>query len=106
MAVYEKEKRKNDERRGFPWWLLVVGFILGAAVMLVVTQSSSQSVNPDLMSAYSREELVLTATAVAEQFTSLESNGIQGIDSLAATATIIILQATQQQLMTAVAPTP
>lgn len=106
MVAFEKEKRKNDERGRFPWWLLVIGFVLGAAAMLIVSQSSSPSVNADLLSAYSREELALNATAIAEQLTSMGTNGVEGIEPLAITATTIILQATQQRVMTAIAPSP
>lgn len=106
MSTYEKEKRKNDERRSFPWWLLVVGFVLGAATLLIVTQTSSQPMNNVPLSNYSQEEIQLTATAIADQFISLEANGIQDVDALAATATVIILQATQNQVMTALPPSP
>ena len=68
MAVYEKEKRKNDERRGFPWWLLVVGFVLGAAAMLVVmqgrTSAPANTVNSNV------EGIELTATTIIEQATA------------------------------------
>src|SRR5690606_35841733 len=106
VSTYEKEKRKNDERRSFPWWLLVVGFVLGAATLLIVTQTSSQPMNNVPLSNYSQEEIQLTATAIADQFISLEANGIQDVDALAATATVIILQATQNQVMTALPPSP
>jgi hypothetical protein len=75
---FEKEKRKNDERRrGFlpVWaWTLIIGFVLGVVFMILV-----------LMSA--RVETVAYTTG-----DSLTVND----EALYATATYIIEQATQQ----------
>jgi hypothetical protein len=107
MAVYENEKRKNDAQRPFPWWLLVIGFISGVIVMLILTQGGqSQPVNVNSLSAYSREELQLTATAVADDITSLGTHNLEGVEPLFATATAIILGATQQAVMTAIETNP
>ena len=106
MAVYENEKRKNDVQRPFPWWLLVIGFISGVIVMLILTQGQSQPVNVNSLSAYSREELQLTATAVADDITSLGTRNLEGVEPLFATATAIILGATQQAVMTAIETNP
>jgi uncharacterized sodium:solute symporter family permease YidK len=107
-----KEKRKNDERRPFQWWLLIVGFVLGIAVMLVVGYLRPQPPSAVQAGQYSEVEIVQTATAIVEWATlmvqdplnltatvvSLEMAGREGdmIDPIAATATHIVEQATQQ----------
>jgi uncharacterized membrane-anchored protein YhcB (DUF1043 family) len=109
MEYAGKEKRKNDQRRPFQWWLLVIGFVLGIAVMLVVVQARTQPVN---ITQYTQGELAQTATYVVGQATlmvqdplhlsatavSLETAARDRalIDPIAQTATHIIEMATQQ----------
>ena len=115
MTFTEKEKRKNGDRRPFPWWLLVVGFILGAAAMGVAVQPRSQSTAQEYApgmeltathiiagatgTAQGLMEIVPTATALA--------NGVESdLDPFMITATHIVQQATLQVLETAIAPSP
>ena len=111
MAVYENEKRKNDEQRGFPWWLLVVGFILGAVAMLIVMQgrtpTTTDTANSDI------EGIELTATTIIEQATAMAQGTVFHVapvapvppesDAYAMTATTIVEQATQSAVMTSTA---
>jgi hypothetical protein len=109
MEYAGKEKRKNDQRRPFQWWLLVIGFVLGIAVMLLVVQFNRQ---PGNMIVYEQGGFALTATHIVEQATlmvqdpmhltatavSLETAARDRalIDPIAQTATHIVEVATQQ----------
>jgi hypothetical protein len=111
MAAYDKEKRKNDERGRFPWWLLVVGFILGAAAMLFVMQSRTSApantVNSNL------EGIELTATFIIEQATAAAQGALFQVipatplpferNPLVITATALVGQVTQRAAMTSTA---
>lgn len=59
----EKEKHKNDGRRGFPWWLLVVGFALGVAATLLILESRRQPVSTNIVG---DEGIQLMATRIIE----------------------------------------
>jgi hypothetical protein len=65
VAVYSK--RKNDDPRPFPWWLLVVGFGLGVLMTIIVLQGRIQP--PVSRTANMPEGLELTATSIIEQAT-------------------------------------
>ncbi len=101
MEYPEKEKRKNDERPRMQWWLLAIGFVLGVAVMLVVTQAgapqTSAAINqvaPDDI-AQTATAIILMATGQAEAMFDL-ATPISELDPLFVTATHIIEMATQQ----------
>ena len=100
MSDYaDKEKRKNDERRPFQWWLLVIGIALGIAVMLVVGYLRPQPPSAVQAAQHSEAEIVLTATAVVEQYNAGAANASDDLDPLAATATTIIHQATETAVL-------
>ena len=105
MDDVRKQKRKANAPRPFQWWLLVIGFALGAAFMLVVTSRNGQPAavyaggNPDTF--------YLTATHIIEQATASANrfqltspaNSLQltsPADPLLLTATAIIAQSEQQ----------
>jgi hypothetical protein len=123
--TFEKEKRKNEGRRGFPWWLLLVGFALGVAATLAVAQARSQPVSGNM--AYSEgsqltaTHLIEGATGTARAFGAYDplyatasamatpNDGTPGsaeLDPLIVTATHIVEQATLQSSETAAATTP
>lgn len=101
---FEKEKRKNDDPRRFPWrsvLLLVIGFTLGVIVTMLFTPSSNRST---VYFSSSDDNHYLTATRVVEQATNmaqgifLEPNNAQQAaqtDPIYITATFIIDRATQ-----------
>jgi hypothetical protein len=113
------EKRKNDERRHFPWrtvLLLVIGFALGVVVTLLVVPSRIETITYMSGDDFARSEISvvqpapeqigfdLTATRIIQQATQMagglfvEPNDSQAAlsdDALYATATAIIQQATQ-----------
>jgi hypothetical protein len=77
MGLLVGEKRKNEERRRIPMWvvLLVVGFILGAAFMLAFGPGSAPATvyvsgDSSLTTSNSSDEAIYaTATAIIEQAT-------------------------------------
>lgn len=82
---FEKEKRKNDQRRGFlpVWaWTLILGFIIGLIVMGVARPSGSDAVT------------AVNSGGNTIIYTSNASDGI--VDPFEVTATYIIIRATQQ----------
>lgn len=102
MASPADEKRKNDEkprRRGLPWWLLLLtGFALGIIFTLSVSMRSgtttvySLPMSPD---ALLREATLLVSEATLQAQAMQNHQIASQFDPLAATATAIILQATQ-----------
>lgn len=93
------EKRKNDQPRRFQWWLLVVGFALGVALTLALSTRTGQryvyvaDAPPDglwMTATYIVNEA--TAMAQVEQNAALQP---QPLDPLLATATKMVIQATQ-----------
>ncbi|MBC7811390.1 MAG: hypothetical protein H7175_09590 [Burkholderiales bacterium] len=93
-----EEKRKNDQPRRFPWWLLLVAFALGVIVTLLLTQpvgsvvtSQTQVLAPQSVEVLDTpippdvQDMVLTVTP-APLNSPLELN---------ATATTFIVEATQ-----------
>ena len=113
--------RDRMSPRIYPWWLILVGFVIGVFVTLVVTQSrpqtgvvyqpqnmqdillqATQLVRYGTMTAqvgYARIEpldpLLATAAALSTQ-TSFGDQLQAGVDPLLQTATAIVIQATQQ----------
>jgi hypothetical protein len=109
------EKRKNSDRRSFPWrsvLLLVIGFALGVIVTLLFTPSSSATITYMSSDDFARSEIsvvqpapddfALTATYIIQQATEM-ARGVfvtpdsPQADTLYATATAIIQQATATQ---------
>src|SRR5687767_11253469 len=119
MNIFGEEKRKNDERRHFPWrttLILVIGFALGVIVTLIFTPSGAGTITYMSGDDFARSEISvvrpapeqigfdLTATRIIQQATQMaggvfvEPNDAQvapSDDALYATATAIIQQATQ-----------
>ena len=108
-----KGKRKNDERRPFQWWLLLIGFALGIVVMLVVVQRNQtyglQEYPQEVLAQTAthiveqatlmvQDPLHLTATAIAQEVLAPEGAAREEavIDPIAQTATHIVEMATQQ----------
>ena len=103
MGPLSKEKRKNDAPRRFQWWLLLIGFVLGVVATVIALQGREQPATN--IPAFADEELYLTATSIivgATGTAQAESSGAPNsitpivIDPLAATATVLVEQATQQ----------
>jgi hypothetical protein len=120
MDTFE-EKRKNDDRRGFPWratFFIVIGFALGVIVTLIFAPGRVETVTYMSGDDFARSEISvvqpapdqngfeLTATRIIQQATEM-AGGIfstplpvqqsgQG-DPLFATATKIIQNATATQ---------
>jgi hypothetical protein len=107
MATFAGEKRKNDEQferqseqRRIPWWLmLLVGFALG----IIFTLSVSIGRGGTVTTVYSEtmpDHLMAQATLLVSEAT-LQAQAMQNhqtasqFDPFAATATTIIMQATQ-----------
>lgn len=111
MGVSEKEKRKNDRRGRFPWWLLVVGFILGAAAMLIVMQGRTSSPTNTVNSNF--EGMELTATTIIEQATATAQGILLEVvpvtpqpsesDPMVMTATALVAHVTRIAEMTSTA---
>ena len=97
MASLAGEKRKNGERRVFPWWLLVVGFAAGVLFTLGLQLGRGGTV-----SVYSAESIpdtfALTATQIINEATARAQaqNFAVPADPIQLTATAFIQQATQQ----------
>ena len=77
---FEKEKRKNDERRrGFlpAWvWTLIIGFIIGLIVMGSFASTRVQSVtyfSGDSASVVQDDALYATATYIIQQATATQA---------------------------------
>ncbi len=97
MTFFAKRKRKNNEQRPFPAWVIVL-IALGVVIVAVVlfrptaqTNSGASNVNPlsgniELTATY----LIQQATAVAQGTPPAASN----LDPFLLTATYIIQQAT------------
>ncbi|MEO8607184.1 MAG: hypothetical protein ABI690_04850 [Chloroflexota bacterium] len=107
---FEKEKRKNDQRRrGFlpVWaWTLILGFILGIVftiltVMTARVETVSYSSGDSLTSNTSDEAIYATATYIIQQATGeaqTEKQTTQNAASgLYATATYLVEQTTATQ---------
>ena len=82
------EKRKNDERSRFQWWLLVIGFALGVLLMIGVQRASAPA------STYAQGEFELTATQIIREATQM-ANPPAEIEGIAGTATQMVREATQ-----------
>lgn len=97
MTSLASEKRKNDQRRGFPWWLLLVGFAAGVLFTLGLQLGRGGTV-----SVYSAESMpdtfALTATQIITEATARAQaqNFAIPADPIQLTATALIQQATQQ----------
>ncbi len=109
MVSTEKEKRKNDMRPRFQWWLLVIGFALGVVAMLAVSQISrppapAQAIPADI--AQTATAIIIGATGTAERVFALTpaANTDAELDPLSATATAIMEQVTQNAALTPVSP--
>jgi hypothetical protein len=90
------EKRKNDQPLRFQWWLLVVGFALGVALTLALNiRTGAKYV---YVADAPPAALWMTATRMVQQAT-IPALGTpiqpQALDPLPATATGIVVQATQ-----------
>jgi hypothetical protein len=99
MEFGAKEKRKNDLRGGFPWWMLLVAFALGVVLTFAVTQPrTSQPIAVGSDTAF--DEMMLTATAIINGATATanaaEMSAAAEMDAIFATATAVVAQATQQ----------
>lgn len=109
MASLAGEKRKNDEkakRRGIPWWLLLLtGFALGIIFTLSVSMRGGTTTvyslpqNPDILFLQATQlvqQATLSAQAPLLMNEAMQNHQIASqFDPFAATATAIILQATQ-----------
>lgn len=108
MVSTEKEKRKNDMRPRFQWWLLIIGFALGVVAMLAVSQINSpppapaQAIPADI--AQTATAIIIGATGTAERVFAITPAADTELDPILATATVIIQQATQQAAMTPASP--
>lgn len=103
MSV-EQGKRKNDERRPFQWWLLVVGFAVGVIVTVIVFQVVTRTTGADAAE-ISVEGAQLTATAIIQQATQTAQAVLDNpnsftpaanLEPIEMTATAIIQTATAQ----------
>lgn len=101
MSTLVSEKRKNDDRRMIPWWLLLlVGFGLGIVFTLgasmgrggAVTVYSSESI-PDN---YAAQATLFVAEATLNAQAAQNQLALGELDPLLATATAIVAQATMQ----------
>lgn len=95
-------KRKNDETRPYPWWLLLIGFAAGVILTFIVLQSRQQPVSVESIPEGGIE---LTATFIIEQATqfAISANadlGTQDPEGILLTATAIVNEATQQAFAT------
>lgn len=93
MSSQAEDKHKNEATRRDYWWLLVVGFALGAVVMALIMQQRPQptSVTDDPPS------FVIEATGTARALsTPAPIIEMQGVDPIQLTATAIIIEATQR----------
>lgn len=93
MSSQAEDKRKNEATRRDYWWLLVVGFVLGAVVMGLIMNQRPQPAS----ATYDPPSFVIEATGTAR---ALSTPGpiieIQGVDPIQLTATAIIIEATQR----------
>ncbi|MBI1259667.1 MAG: hypothetical protein GC204_19545 [Chloroflexi bacterium] len=95
--------RSTDQMspRIYPWWLILVGFIFGVIVTLVVTSARPQPVvvyqQPENRQAIMAQatQMVRYATMTAQAVDSGMARS-EMLDPLLATATAIVIQATQQ----------
>lgn len=103
MSV-EQGKRKNDERRPFQWWLLIVGFALGVIVTVIVFQAATRTASAD-STEVNVEGAQLTATAIIQQATQTAQAVMNNpnsftpaanLEPIEMTATAIIQTATAQ----------
>ena len=96
MPVLSEDKHKNDAPRRDYWWLLVVGFVLGAVVMALIMNQRPQQ--PTVT--YNPPSFFIEATGTAMALrTPPAVNTIQGpqvIDPIQLTATALITEATQR----------
>lgn len=94
------EKRKNGAPRRFQWGLLVVGFALGALLMVFVMQRQPPAAAPPVDTTLdaalwkTATQIIRDATASAGAPLVAPTQDAQ-IDSFMATATTIVAQATQ-----------
>lgn len=104
MSTLAGEKRKNDERRTIPWWLiLLVGFGLGIVFTLgasmgrggAVTVYSSESIPDNFM---------LTATQIIHEATLSAQGAFADQNAVFATATALLTEANAPQRMTGADP--
>jgi len=79
MSSQAEDKRKNEATRRDYWWLLVVGFVLGAVVMGLIMNQRPQPAS--------------AARALSTPAPIIE---IQSVDPIQLTATAIIIEATQR----------
>lgn len=111
MSV-QKEKRKNEDHRPLPWWLLAVGFVLGVALTLVAVGLTNR---PASSTADNSPGVALTATTIIQQASATaQALGFGAdvatpapdtdLDPIAATATYVVQQATEMAVLTATAP--
>jgi hypothetical protein len=92
-------KRKNDEaRRLSPWLMLVIGFVLGAALMFLLFNRPVGQTTASVTYVFPTLDLDMTATAIIAGVTgTAQSQPAQGnstVDGLYQTATAIVAGAT------------
>jgi hypothetical protein len=106
MGLLVKEKRKNDEPRRMNWWLLVIGIVIGVVLTLIAVSGRTSS--STVIYTSGDDPLVMTVTAIIQGATAAaqgtpmpafaqSQSGTQD-DSIYATATAVVLQATQQSI--------
>lgn len=104
MSTLAGEKRKNDERRTIPWWLiLLVGFGLGIVFTLGASMGRGGAVT-----VYSSESLpdnfMLTATQIIHEATQSAQGAFANQNAVFATATALLAEANAPQRMTGADP--
>jgi hypothetical protein len=101
---FEKEKRKNGDRRGFlpVWaWTLILGFIVGLVVMGAVSSTRVQAPAAAFSDGSSANltdaEIYMTATYIIREATRQAEGTQAAAPALYATATAIVQGATATQ---------
>lgn len=91
---YSYDQDKRIPPRIYPWWLILVGFVVGVVVTLLVTAPRWQ---PTVVYRYADDNAIwMQATTMIQQATQA-ANGYAvqpGVEPVFATATAIIAEAT------------
>lgn len=100
MSFFAKRKRKNNEQRPFPAWVIVL-VALGVVLIAVIVFRPTPQTDSNIQQVFpTAEGIELTATAIIQQATAAAQGTPQPVssdlDPFLLTATSIIQQATAQ----------